>query len=239
MDGEAAQLGFWEHVGVLRSGVLFGATVFIVAAILVFSYGGDLLTAKLLSAAPSELVFLSPLGPFLFKMKIAFLGGAFVSLPVWLAFFSRFVGTALPREKRLVFYGLVAASFALGAAAIAAAYLYLIPISLDVLSGFTVPGTSLMLTAESYLSFVLLQMLVSFVVLELPVVIIGLAYLRLLDPAALTSRLRVVFLALLIGLAVLTPTTDVFTLLIVAVPSFVLCIAALAVAKRVYNRDIS
>lgn len=237
MDAPAAdRLAFWEHVGILRAGILWCGGVFVLAAIAIFSYGGDTLIAALLKPAPGGLVFLSPLGPFLFKMKVAILGAAAASLPLWLILLSRFVGAALPKEKRAFLYALVAASLVLGAAAIAGAYFYLIPVSIRVLSGFAVPGTSLMLTAESYLSFFLLQLLVAFIVLELPVLIVGLAYLRLLDPRKLQGQWRIMFLVLLIALAVLTPTTDVFTLLIVAVPAFVLCIAALAVARRVYTK---
>ena len=193
---------FWEHVDDFRSYALWGVAFFVAVSIFIFSYAGDTLIAYLLRPAPGGLVFLSVLGPFLFKMKIAFIGGAVVSLPLWLVLISRFVDVALPPHKRIFFYVLVAASFTLGVAAMALAYFYLVPISIKVLAGFAVPGTTLMLTAESYLSFFLLQLLVSFIVLEIPVVIVGLSYVRLLNPHKLSGKSRIIFTVLLIGLAI-------------------------------------
>ena len=111
--------------------------------------------------------------------------------------------------------------------------------SLKVLAGFTVPGTTLLLTAESYLSFFLMQLMVSFVALEIPIVVIVLAYLRLLDPRILARKRKYVFLVLLIGFAILTPTTDVVTLLLVALPAFALCELGIALGKLVYTRSIN
>ncbi|MBK5961296.1 hypothetical protein CCR97_24265 [Rhodoplanes elegans] len=233
------RLPFWDHVSALRTGVLVAGGFFISTSIAIFSWGSRPLISALLADSPGGLVFLSPLGPFLFQMKVAFLGALFLSLPLLLALLARFVGAALPRGKRSFLYGLVGVSFLLALGAAAATYFYLVPVSIRVLSSFTVPGTTLMLTADSYLSFVLLQLLVSFVVLELPVVIVGLAYVRLLNPALLAGKWKQIFLVLLVALAVLTPTTDVFTLLLVTIPAFVLCITALAIARRVYNRGTS
>ena len=108
--------------------------------------------------------------------------------------------------------------------------------SLAALSQFTVPGTTLMLTAESYLSFVLLSMLVSFLVLELPVVLIALTYIGILDPFALARQRRLVFIALLIIFAVLTPTTDPVLLMVVVVPAMLLMECGLVIAKRMYTK---
>ncbi|MGZ9105829.1 MAG: hypothetical protein ACXW3M_08440 [Rhodoplanes sp.] len=45
------QLTFWEHVGELRAYALWGASVFIVASIAIFSYAGDFLIGYLLRPA--------------------------------------------------------------------------------------------------------------------------------------------------------------------------------------------
>jgi sec-independent protein translocase protein TatC len=236
LSRDEVQLTFWEHVGELRAYALWAAAVFVLATVLVFSYAGEVIIDYLLRPAPTGLIFLSPLGPLLFKMKTAFLAGLIVSLPVWIALVLRFIGAALDHRQRVVAYVLALASYMLGLGALMLAYVYLVPLSLNVLSGFTVPGTTLMLTAESYLSFFLMQLMVSFVALELPVAIVGLSYLRLLDPRVLSGRRRYVFLTLLISFAVLTPTTDPFTLLLITVPGMALCEVGIALGKKVYGR---
>jgi sec-independent protein translocase protein TatC len=235
----SARLTFWEHVGELQKCLLWGASFFVAASIIIFAFASDTLIGYMLRPAPGGLVFLSPLGPFLFKMKIACFGGLLVSLPLWLVLALRFVGSALKPPQRMFVYLVSLATFLLGVSAIALSYLYLVPVSLKVLAGFTVPGTTLLLTAESYLSFFLLQLMVSFVALEIPIVVIVLSYLRLLDPRILARKRKYVFLVLLIGFAILTPTTDVVTLLLVTLPAYVLCELGIALGKMVYTRAIS
>ena len=235
---DSLQLTFWEHVGELRDYALWGAAFFVIASSLIFFYASDTLIRYLLRPAPGGLVFLSPLGPFLFKMKVSCLGGLLVSLPLWIVLALRFVGAALERGQRMFVYAIVSASFFLGLGAIALTYLYLVPVSLKVLSGFAVPGTTLLLTAESYLSFFLMQLVVSFVMLEIPVSVVGLAYLQLLDPRIFVRKRKYVFLTLLIVFAILTPTTDVVTLLLVTLPAFALCELGIVLGKLVYNKSI-
>jgi sec-independent protein translocase protein TatC len=235
---EIGRLTFWEHVSVLRSYILIGGTVFLTSAIAVFVYGENILTHYLLKPLHGQtLVFLSPLGPFLFEIKIAFIGALIVSVPVWLLLISVFVGEALPRRKQILSLGFVATAAVIAAASLAVTYWYLVPASLLAISHFVVPGTSLMVTADSYVSFFLLCAVVAFVVLELPVVIVALSYLRLVNPYALARQRRVLFVGLLILMAVLTPTTDAITLLVVTIPAVLLAELGIAVAKVMYNRE--
>ncbi|MDB5225380.1 MAG: tatC2 [Candidatus Adlerbacteria bacterium] len=233
---EAKLLNFWEHALALRRYLLGGGLFFIVSATVLLLYGETLLLQYLLRPLNGKtLVFLSPLGPFLFEMKVAFMGAFVVSLPVWLALLSHFVGEALSARKRSLFYAFVAAAGILGLASIALSYRYLVPMSLEALSHFVVPGTTYMLTAESYVSFVLMTMTVSFLVLELPIIIIALSYIRILNPYALARQRRLVFLGILIILAILTPTTDPVMLMLVSVPAMLLTEVGIAFAKKMYN----
>ncbi len=236
MEGEEAKTNlqsFWEHALTLRRYFLLGGAFFVVSAVAFFAFSEDILTNYLLrplSGAP--LVFLSPLGPFLFKMKVAFMAAFVVSLPAWLLLMSQFVGEAISARKRSYFYAFVASAGLLGIASVVATNEYLVPVSLAALSNFVVPGTSLMITAESYMSFVLLSMTVAFFVLELPIIVIALSYIGVVSPHALARQRKLVFVGILILLAILTPTNDPITLLIVAVPAMALLELGILIAKR-------
>jgi sec-independent protein translocase protein TatC len=229
------QLTFWEHFGVLRRYILFGGIVFFIIAIVLFAYADTILTRYLLAPLHGQpLVFLTPAGPFFFEMRIAFVGAAAVCFPLWLFLASRFAGSALPRRKRRRFLWFVFAAAAAGAGSIFLSLRYLVPASFNAFSHYLVPGTAFMLTADGYVSFVFLVTTVCFVVVELPVVIVALAYARIVDPYWLARHRRYLYVGLLILLGIILPTTDVVTLLAVTMPALLFTEAGLLVAKRVY-----
>jgi sec-independent protein translocase protein TatC len=239
MPGDHADietLTFWEHFGVLRRYILIGGTFFCACAIIIFAFADTILTHYLLAPLGGQpLVFLTPTGPFFFEMHIAFVGAGIVSFPLLLFLMSRFAGEALPRRNRWRFMWFVVAAAVMGAGSVILSYRYLVPISFDAFSHYIVPGTSLMLTADGYVNFVFLVMTVCFVVVELPVVIVALAYVRLVNPFWLARHRRYLYLGVLVLLGIITPTTDAITLLAVCVPGLLLTEVGLALAKLVYN----
>ena len=237
-ESDTKQLVFWEHVGVLRSYILFGGLFFILSVIALFSLGGAVLTQYLLKPLHGQtLVFLTPMAPFLFQMKIAFIAATVVSFPVWLFLVSRFVGEALPYRKRWRFLWFVLLAMFMGAGSLLVSYFYLVPVSFAAFLHFVVPGTSLMLTADSYISFYFLITTVCFVVSELPVLIVALVYVGLINPYVLAHQRRFLYIGLLILLGVITPTTDVITLLAVTVPAIILTEAGLVLGKIMYTKE--
>jgi sec-independent protein translocase protein TatC len=88
-------------------------------------------------------------------------------------------------------------------------------------------------------SFVFLVTTVCFVVVELPVVIVALAYVRLVNPFWLAQHRRYLYLGVLVLLGIITPTPDAITLLAVCVPALLLTELGLALAKVVYNAEAS
>jgi Sec-independent protein secretion pathway component TatC len=212
------KLTFWEHFDILRRYILIGGTFFFVCSIILFAYASALLTNFLLKPLHGEqLVFLTPTGPFFFEIHISLIGAAIVSFPVWLFLLSRFAGDALPQRKRRRFVWFVLAAAAMGGASLVLSYRYLVPTSFRAFSQYVVPGTSLMLTADGYVNFVFLVTTVCFVVVELPVVIVALVYVRLVNPFWLSQHRRYLYLGILVLLGIVTPTTDAVTLLAVCV----------------------
>jgi sec-independent protein translocase protein TatC len=229
--------GFWEHVGVLRNYLLLGGFVFVVAAIAAFAFSNSVLIELLLQPLHGqELIFLSPLGPFLFEMKVAIYTAILVSFPFWLVFLYLFIAPALPKGRRIALLLFGFCSIVLGAASLVFTYFYFVPTTLTVLRGFAVPGTVLSLTAENYLSFYILEMAIIFFIVQLPVIIVALSYVGILNPNILARNRRYVIVGLVILLAILTPTTDVITLAIVSVPAVILVEIGIFISKLLYTR---
>jgi sec-independent protein translocase protein TatC len=217
--------------------LLTGATLFISFAIFAFSFADELLIRLLVAPLHGEtLLFLSPLGPFLFKIQIAIYTALVGAFPFWLGLLLLFVSPALSRSKRMVLSVFAGFAVLVGFASLSVTYLYFLPVTLSVLTGFAVEGTQLTLTAENYLSFCILELSVVFFVLQIPVVTTALSYARILNPNVLARNRRLAIIAITAALAILTPTTDGMTLVVVAVPAVALWEIGIAISKVVYNR---
>ena len=237
MLSNAAEQTFWEHIGSLRNHLLFGGIFFVAAACVAFGSVTDLLIHLLLLPLHGEqLIFLTLLGPFLFKMKVSFLAALVVSTPVWIGLLFHFAAPAMQKRGRIVSIAFVAAAGVLAVASVLITYFYLVPTTLAVLLNMPVEGTSVVLTADSYLDFFFLEVTVAFVVLQLPLVINALAYLRLLNPRAIQGKRSVIYIVLLIALAILTPTTDVVSLMVAFVPAVLLTEGGIAIARVIHDR---
>jgi sec-independent protein translocase protein TatC len=229
---------FWEHLGSLRNHLLVGAGFFGLVACAAFSIVDPLTHLLLLPLHGQQLVFLTVLGPFLFKMKVACLLALIISTPLWIGLLFHFVAPAMPARGRIAVASFVSTAGILAALALLVSYLYLVPTTLKVLLAMPVEGTSVVLTADSYLDFFFLETIVAFIIFQLPLIINLLAYLRMLDPRHLAGKRRILYVALLIVLAVATPTTDVFSLLVVFVPAVLFMEAGLAIARVVHTHRI-
>lgn len=235
---DTAEQTFWEHVGSLRNHLLLSFLFFIGAAGIAFTFLTDRLIHFLLLPLHGQgLIFLTVLGPFLFKMKVSFLAAFIVSTPVWIALLFHFAAPAMPKQGRMVSIAFIISAGVLSILSVLLTYFYLLPTTLEVLLNMAVEGTSVLLTADSYLQFFFLEVTVAFVVLQLPLIINALTYLWLLDPNAIKGKRSVVYFILLIALAILTPTTDVASLMLAFVPSVLLMEGGLGIARIIHARQ--
>ena len=236
MQPEEAIQGFWDHITTLRNHLLLGGGVLIAVWGLIFSYGNQvLLHYLLLPLHGQQLVFLSPLGPFFFALKVSMYAAVALSLPLWLTLLLHFVFPALGTRQRIVSAGFVAASLLLTLASLAISYFYLIPTTLKFLTGFVVPQTSHQKKTKKKKKNILLEFIIALVILQIPVVIVLLAYMRLLNPNLLVRQRRFLYVGLVALLAVLTPTTDAFTLVVVSVPAIIIAEIGFWIGRRIYD----
>ena len=169
-----------------------------------------------------QLAFFSPSEPLFAYVKVATLAGLILAMPVILAQLWGFVRTGLsPRERSygLTVIGLGSLQFLAGAAC---AYYLLLPVSLRLLLGIGRGTLEPVISIDRYLSFVTTMVVWCGVVFELPVVLFALAKVGLVTPEWLRQQRPYAILVLVILAAVATPTTDPVTLLLMAVPLWLL-----------------
>ncbi|MEX2328843.1 MAG: twin-arginine translocase subunit TatC [Nitriliruptoraceae bacterium] len=216
-----------EHLHELRSRLFRALAALAVGTIVgyvLFPQVLDLLIAPYCAVSgnvrPSgecALIALRPLEPFSVRVKTSVVIGLFVAAPVIIYQVWRFVTPGLtPRERRytLPFVLLSQVMFAVG---IAFAYL-VIPHGLQVLLHLGGPGIDALLSADEYLSFFLTMSVAFGLVFELPLVLIFLSLTGIVHVDTLRRVRPYAVVIMFIAAAIITPTTDAVTLLLLAGP---------------------
>lgn len=170
-----------------------------------------------------EIVFLKNYGPlsaFMVAIKLALYGGLVLSLPFIIFFVGQFVMPALYRRERqfvLRALGVGGFLFLLG---LVFCYFVLLQVALTATVEFSrwLGFGADEWRAEEYISFVCMFMLVMGICFELPIVILALVRVGLLDYDKLAKSRPYVVVGELILCAVLTPSGDPFTMLLMALP---------------------
>ncbi len=247
------QMTFLEHLEELRH-VLFKSVVSFILAVLVvavlFIKFNQFLRAPLEKAMANHgvteaLVTTGPFGVFSFILQIGFMGGISLASPFILYFVSSFVAPGLNvKEKRVLlpgcFVGLIL--FCLGCLF---SFYVLIPAALNVSIYLNkLLGLELIWRADRYISLLLWMVLGIGLSFEFPLAITLLVYVGILRQQQLKNVRRYAVVGFFVLAAIITPTGDPFTQLLMAVPMWVLYEGSVIVAgfierkrKREYEAE--
>ncbi len=222
-----------EHVGDIKKKIFIAFFAFIVGAVISHLFNLEITNFLLRPSSGQNLIFLSPLDPLLFIFKIDFMGGFIISFPIILWSIFSYVNPTLPFKIRKtigLFYFASALLLFLG---LIYAFFVTIPLSLKFLFSISIPGISNSFSAEKYLSFFITQAIIVMIVFQVPILVTGGVYLELLKTKFLASKRRYIYLILIISLAIITPTTDIFSLLIILVPCIFIFEISLIIGKLI------
>ncbi len=212
-----------DHLGELRRRIIVALVAIALGAVIAFIAYEDIL--HFLSGPYKEATnrgdFLAtgPLDPFLTRLKIATYGGMALASPVVLWQIWRFVTPGLhKREKRYAIPFIISSIllFALGVFIALESF----PRTLDFLLSMGGQEIEVWLTPDKYLSFVTLMMLAFGAAFELPIVLVFLLIARVITTRKLRSIRRHAIVGIVIVAAVITPSQDPFTLLLMALPMY-------------------
>ena len=161
---------------------------------------------RFLQLAPGEFLFVS--------LKVAGYAGLSLALPYVLYEGLAFVLPGLTRRERRLVAPAVAGSAVLFLAGLAFAWWALVPAALRFLVSYGAEVVEPIWSIERYLDFVLLLMVATALAFQLPVLQLLLGALGLLDAATMLGAWRWVVLVSALAGAVLTPSTDPITMLL-------------------------
>lgn len=243
---DKGQMSFLEHLEDLRWTLFKSLCAFLVAVVLValfISQFSDLLRWPYEFAIRGRdlqmegLINTSILGVFSVIFYLFIGGGLCLSLPFMLYFLGQFIAPGLEeRELRLLRPACLAA-FALFLGGCLFSFFVLVPAALRASILFNdMLGFTPLWTASSYYAFITWTTLGVGVTFQFPLVLLILVYLDILSHAQLVAFRKYSVVVFLCICAVITPTTDPFTFLLLALPLSALYELAIAGARRIEAR---
>jgi hypothetical protein len=116
---------------------------------------------------------------------------------------------------------------------VAVSYLLIFPLTFRFLGTYQVSvDVANMVTLQSYMSTLMMMSLTMGVVFELPVVIWLLSRMGIVSSGFLRKYRRHAIVIILVFAAVITPTSDIFTLLLVSLPMYMLYEISILISKQ-------
>ncbi|MDQ4075035.1 MAG: twin-arginine translocase subunit TatC [Chloroflexota bacterium] len=176
-------------------------------------------------------IALSPTDTIVQYIRVSFIGGVALAMPIILYQVIAFLLPALTqREKRYLFVFLPAGTILFVVGLLFGAFVA-VPLSIFFLQNFGEEFAVNQWHLERYISFVTTLLLALGLGFQTPLVIFFIAKLGIVNYATLTKNIRWAFLITAILAAVLTPTPDPWNMLVVMAPLFLLYLLGVLLAR--------
>jgi len=237
---DAPEMSFLDHLEELRWHIVKALIGLLVATILCGVYADyivqDLLMRPLREAGLKAQV-LAPYGIVLLYMQTVLICGLILSMPNTLLWLWKFVAPGLLSKERRYVARIVFFTSLCFFAGVGFSYFILLPFSLKFFAAFGTQTIDLNIAIDHYISFVLTLLLGAGLVFELPMVSYFLTRLGFLTPAFMRHYRRHSIVVILIISAIVTPTPDPMTQLMLALPMLLLYELSIFVSKVASKRE--
>jgi sec-independent protein translocase protein TatC len=178
-------------------------------------------------------------GQFNLQLNSSIMIGLILGIPYLLFELWRFIRPALHDKERNAASGFVFYASALFFSGVLFGYYVVAPLSVRFFATYTVSATiENWFSIDSYISSVTTLTLVAGIVFQLPIVVYILSKLGILTPKFMRRTRRYATIIILVLAAIITPSPDALTMLIVAAPLFVLYEFSITVSAVVEKRKL-
>ena len=247
MSQEKNEMTFWEHLDVLRGSIIRMVLAAVGAAIVAFAFKEELFAVVLapkqndfflwqwLGAEPFELPLINTelTEQFMIHLKMSLVVGILVASPYIIYLLFRFIAPALYEKERRASVSVTTSAYAMFLVGVILNYLLVFPLTVRFLGTYQVSEeVANLLTLSSYIDTLLMMSLLFGIVFEIPIVCWLLARFGLLKAPWMTRYRRHAVVAILIISAIITPTGDIFTLSIVALPIWLLYEGSILIVRK-------
>lgn len=227
------RMSFFGHLEELRRRILWALVGYAVGFFICWTYWEPIYNAL---AKPltdvlngEKLIYLNPTEPFTLSMKLGFIGGIFLAAPwilwqVWL-----FVSPGLYKHEKRFAVPFVLFSSILFVAGGLFGYYLAFPYTLKFLISYA-PNFKPQVTISEYFDLASMVLIGLGVIFQLPILIMVLSIFGLITPRFLWRNFQYAVLIIAIIAAIITPTTDIPTMLLFMAPMLLLYLIGIPIA---------
>ena len=236
---------FWDHLDDLRSSIFRAVLVSAVFSVVAFVLKDvlfnivlapqkcEFVTYRLLQLLDSSgtLVDMTPIKlvnyglaqQFVIHVKTAIYFGALCASPYLIYLLFRFVSPALYSNERRYALSMVTGGYIMFMLGVLLCYFLIFPLTFRFLGTYQVSEVvENTISLESYMDTLLMMCLMMGIVFEIPILCLILSKLGFIDKAFMRKYRRHAIVVILVVAAVITPTSDAFTLFLVSAPMYML-----------------
>lgn len=234
LTAEDEEKPFLDHLEDLRTMLVRIAVTLLVSAFAAFGFYGQLFNILLyplvlagfatdIDAGRKLLINLDIAGPFMMAVNVSLIAAVIASFPLLLIFLLQFILPGLKSNEKKLLFPAIAIGTGLFLGGCSFAYCQVLPRALIFFSEFAASvGATQTWSLDNYVTFTTRFILVFGIAFELPVIVMALVKLDILNFRIMKSTWRYALIAIMIFAAVITPTPDILTLLLMSGPLYVL-----------------
>lgn len=237
---------FWDHLDELRSRIIKMLLAVVAMSVIAFLLkeplfrmvlapsNGGFVTYRILGV-PDFSIHLINTGlteQFMVHMRTSLYMGLLAASPYIIYELFCFVAPGLYAHERRYAMWLVGSSYVMFILGILLNYFLVFPLTVRFLGTYQVsPNVTNMLTLQSYIDTLISMSFLMGVLFELPVVCWLMGRMGIINSRMMSTYRRHAIVAILVLAAIVTPTTDVFTLFVVALPIWMLYELSVLIVK--------
>lgn len=244
---QSGEMTFWDHLEDLRKCIFRIMAVFASVTVCLFFFKrflfdnlilapskADFFLYRLLGADVSiSLVNIEVAAQFMIHMKVTFVVALILSFPYFIYEVWKFVSPALYSNEKKAVGGAFAFASALFYTGVAIGYLLLFPLMLNFFAGYQVsPDVPNTFSLSSYISLLTSTVITFGIVFEFPTIVALLSGLGILTRESLQGFRRYALIIVVVLAAVITPSGDPFSLMVVSIPLYVLYEFSILVCRK-------
>lgn len=185
-----------------------------------------------------RLIFTNPTGGFMIYIKLALTVGILFSIPVIVFQVWQFIAPGLLRRERRIAVWVVFFTTLCFMAGALFCYYVVLKYGLGFLLTFQSDVLTPMVSIDEYFGFVTILLVVFGLVFEMPVIAFFLTKIGLLTPEFMRQKRRYSIVAIFVGAAVLTPSTDAFTMMLLVLPLLVLYEISIWISRIALSKEM-
>ena len=233
-DKDDGSMSILAHLEELRWRLIRSIIAVIVCSGICYYFIEDIMA--FISQPVGKLYYLQPSEAFFTYLKVSICCGFILALPIVFYQLWCFVLPALTIKERYIAAVIVPSSVILFLSGLAFSFFLVMPAALKFFGGFGSESLLPMFSVARYFDFLFSFILPFGFVFELPLVVVIAAKLGLLSSKFLGEKQRyVIFFSFVIG-AIITPTPDIFTQSMIALPMIVLYELSYLIVRFILRR---